>query len=127
MFEIGNVPIRCASAVISSLSIPTSGLSTSIVVALRNGREILERLRRHLADHLAGHERARAPLLRQPLGDAQHQAAIDDDAQLGRHGEQHLLLQLAEGDEQQPRAKLIPVSSAAISRTFSCDARERIG
>ena len=33
MIEIGNVPSRCASATISSLSIPTSGLSTSIVVA----------------------------------------------------------------------------------------------
>ena len=33
MIEMGYVPSRSASAVISSLSIPTSGLSTSIVVA----------------------------------------------------------------------------------------------
>ena len=44
-----------------------------------------------------------------------------------RHGEHDLLLQLAEGDEHQPRRSWYFVSSAAISRTFSCDARDRIG
>ena len=34
---------------------------------------------------LAGDQRARVPLARQPLGDAQHQPPVDHDAQLGRH------------------------------------------
>ena len=74
---------------------------------LRDGRQVLERLRRHLADDLTGDERARPPASRELLGDPQHQTPVDDDAQLGRHGEHHLLLQLAERHEQQSRPQLV--------------------
>ena len=60
MIEIGYVPSRCASAVISSLSMPISGRSTGIVTTLVDRRQVLERLRRDLADDFAGDERLRA-------------------------------------------------------------------
>ena len=60
MIEIGYVPSRCASAVISSLSMPTSGRSTGIAHDAVDRRQVLERLRRDLADDLAGDERLRA-------------------------------------------------------------------
>ena len=41
------------------------------------------------------------PAPREALGNAQHQAAIDDDTELGRDGQQDLLLQIAEWHEQQ--------------------------
>jgi len=74
---------------------------------LRDRRHVLERLRRHLADHLAGDERARMRLAREALGDAQHQPPVDHHAQRGRHREDDLLLQLAERDEHEPRAQLV--------------------
>ena len=128
MIEIGSVPMRAASGVISSLSIPTSGRSISHRRRLGDGGQVLERLRRDLADHLARHQRARPPVAREPLGDPQHQPPVDDDAQLRPDGEQHLLLQLAERHQHAAASAADScVSSAAISRTFSCDARDRIG
>ena len=60
MIEIGKLPMRSASAVISSLSMPTSGRMIGRVVADGDDRHVLERLRGDLAHHLARHERARA-------------------------------------------------------------------
>jgi hypothetical protein len=51
---------------------------------------------------------ARAGAPRDPLRDAQHQTAVDHHPQLGRHREQHLLLQLAEGHQHKPRPQLVP-------------------
>ena len=99
MFEIGNVPMRSASAVISSLSMPTSGRSTVMLVAARDRGQVLERLRRDLSDDFARDQRLALPAPREPLGDPQHQPAVDDDAELGRDGQQDLLLQLAERHE----------------------------
>src|SRR2546423_1733578 len=70
-------------------------------------RHVLERRRRDLADALAGDERLRVPLAREPLRDAQHQASIDHDAQVRRHREHDLLLQIAERHERETRALLI--------------------
>ena len=127
MLEIVSAPMRSASLVISSLSIPTSGLSTSSVVAPGNGRQVFERLRGHLADHLARHQRLRVPAPADSLGDAHHQPAIDHDAERGRDGQKHLLLKLAEGDQDEPRSELMPGQQRGDLRTFSCEARERIG
>ena len=44
---------------------------------------------------------------RQRLGDPQHQPPIDDHAQLGRNGQHHLLLELAERHEHEARAQLL--------------------
>ena len=49
---------------ISSLSIPMSGRRIGSVGAAAIDRQVLERLRRHLADDLAGHQRLRAPCAR---------------------------------------------------------------
>ena len=53
------MPSRCASAVISSLSMPTSGRRTGSVTTSLIERHVLERLRRDLADDVAGDERLR--------------------------------------------------------------------
>ncbi len=100
-------PERSAWAVISSLSIPTSGRSTSIVVA----PAIVVRLS-SVCDatwpiDFAGDQRLGAPAARQPLGDSHHQPAIHHDAKLGSDGQQHLLLDFAERHEHQPRALLV--------------------
>ena len=75
---------------------------------LSNRREILERLRRHLADDFAGHERARAPLTGKAFRDPKHQTAIEDDTELGWDGEEDLLLKLPEGNEHETRLELMP-------------------
>ena len=81
--------------------------------------QILDRLRRHLADDLAGHERAGAMLVRDGLGNAHHQPAIDDDAQGRRDREDDLLLDLAERHEEEPRAMLELASAGAPARAPS--------
>ena len=102
------MPSRCASAVISSLSIPMSGRSTGIVDDVVDRREVLERLRRDLADDFPGHQRLRAVLARDLLGDPHHQPAVDDDPQRRRHAQRDLLLDLAERHQEQPRMELEP-------------------
>ena len=76
--------MRRASAMISILSLPMSGRSTGSVAASSTARDVLERLRGHLAERLAGHERLGALGARDPLGDAHHQAAVEQHAQVGR-------------------------------------------
>jgi hypothetical protein len=71
--------------------------------------------------------RACAAFARQLLGDPQHQAAVDHHPQLRRHAEHHALLQLTEGHEHEPRSQLVPCQERGISRTFSWEARERMG
>ncbi len=107
MFEMGSVPMAAACAIISSLSIPTSGLRISSVVASAMVVKFSMCLRRDLANHLTGHERLGAPATCQVLGDAKHQAAVNHHTQFGGDREQDLLLQLTEGDQKQPRRELV--------------------
>ena len=74
----------------------------------RNRREILERLRRHLADNFAGHKRVRAPLTGKAFRDPKHQTTIEDDTALGWNGEEDLLLKLPEGNKHEARLELMP-------------------
>jgi hypothetical protein len=67
---------------------------------LGNRREILERLRGHLADNFAGDERARAPRAGKAFRDPEHETTIEDDAKLGSDGEEDLLLKLPEWHER---------------------------
>ena len=60
MIDVSYVPSRCASSVISSLSKPTSGRRIGSVATLADRGEIVDRLRRDLADRVAGDERVRA-------------------------------------------------------------------
>ena len=66
-------------------------------------RHVLDRLRRHLANDLAGDERAGAMRAGDRLGNPHHQPAIDDHAKRRRDGEHDLLLNLAERHEEEPR------------------------
>ena len=113
---------------ISSLSIPMSGRKIGSVATLPIDRQVLERLRRHLSDDVAGHERLRAPRARDALGDAQHEPAVDDDPHRAGHREHDLLLDVAER-ARDTAATAAATSSAACtsSRALSCDARDRIG
>ena len=86
MIEISNVPSRCASAVISSLSIPTSGRRTGIGRRV-DRRHVLERLRGDLPDDFAGDERLGAVAARDGFCDPHHQPAVDHDAERRRDRE----------------------------------------
>ena len=72
-----------------------------------DGGQVLQRLRRDLADRLAGDERAGALPAGQALGDAQHQPPVDQDAQRRRNRDQHPLLHLAERHEIEAGALLV--------------------
>jgi len=71
-------------------------------------RHVLEGLRRHLPDRVAGHQSVRAHSRGNSGGDPKHEAAIDDHAQGTRDGQSHLPLDLADGHELQPAAQLEP-------------------
>ena len=128
MIEIGYVPSRCASAVISSLSIPTSGRSTGIATT-----SLIAVMFSSVCDATwpttSPVTSARRPVLaRDRFGDAHHQPAVDHDAQRRGDGEHDALLDLAERDQEEPRVDTGTASAArASSRAFSCDARDRIG
>ncbi len=68
---------------------------------------VVQGLRRHLSDRLAGDQGARARVAGDALGDAQHHAPVDHHAQRRRHGQHDLALQLAEGHEVQARPHLV--------------------
>ena len=73
----------------------------------RNHRHVLERLRRHLTDDFAGHQRLRAAKPRNPFRDPEHHAPIDDHSQRAGHAQRHLPLQLAKWHEVETRSELI--------------------
>ena len=106
-----------------------SGRSTGSDDDAVDRRQVLERLRRDLADDFAGDQRLRAFVPGDPLGDPHHQPAVDRrPAAAARTREHDLLLDLAERHQEQPRVELEARQRArASSRAFSCDARDRIG
>ena len=77
------------------------------VRGIANHRHVVERLRRHLANHLARHQRLGAHVARNALGNPQHQPPVDHHPQVAGHAEGDLPLQLAEGHQVQPRAQLV--------------------
>ena len=80
------MPIRSASAVISSLSMPTSGRRISSVGRARQSSVMFSSVCDATWPMTSPVTSARAcHLPREPLGDPQHQPPVDDDAQLGRH------------------------------------------
>ena len=107
MIEIAYVPSRCASVVISSLSMPMSGLNTGSV-----DTEPMVAMFSSVCDATWP---MTSPVTSAPAcavcaiasRNAQHQPPIDDHAQRGRHGEHHLLLNFAEGHHVQARELLI--------------------
>ena len=106
MIEVGYVPSRCASRVISSLSMPMSGRSTgSVATSPIDGR--FSSVCDATWPTTSPVTSARAPARRRSLGDPHHQPPIDDDAQRRRHRQHDTLLDLAERNEEQPRPQLI--------------------
>ena len=108
---------------ISPLSLPTSGRSTGRVAA----RLIVSRFASvwdETCPTLSPVTSASAPVaLGERLGDAEHEAPVQDDARLGRRLAHQRLLQL--GERHQPelaRARSSGASCASASRTFRCDA-----
>ena len=101
---------------ISSLSKPISGRSTGSVARVRPHVEVLERLRRDLADDVARHERVRTGSCREPLGDPHHQPAIDDDPERRRHGDDDALLQSAERARETAASAADGASGASRAR-----------
>ena len=97
---------RCASAVISSLSIPISGRKSGSVATLPTTARFSSVCD---ATWPTTSPVTSACAWRSPadaLGDPQHQPAVDDDAHRSRHGEHDLLLNVAERHEIQARALL---------------------
>ena len=100
------------------------------VRGLIDHRHVVERLRRDLADDVAGHERARPHVTRDPLRDAQHQSPVDDHAQIALHAQRDLPLQLAERHEIQlrfaagsasaPRRAVSPFPATCSTGTARC-------
>ena len=119
--------MRSASAVISSLSMPDERAHDRQRRRRSDDGHVVERLRRDLAKHFAGHQRARAGVTRDRFGDPHHQAPVDDDAQRGRNRHHDLALHRAKRHLVQAHVQLVAASSFAISRTFSCEVASRKG
>jgi hypothetical protein len=68
--------------------------------------QVLERLRRHLPHHVAGHQCLRVTHLCNALRDAQHQTPVHHDPHRRRHRQHHLLLDVAERHQVEPRSVL---------------------
>src|ERR1051325_6281071 len=73
---------------------------------------ILERLRSHLREALAGRESQRVFLPRDRLRDAQHHPAVEHDPQRSQNGGDDRSLDLAERHEVEPRLELMPRQQA---------------
>ena len=80
--EMSKVPSRCACGDDLFLVHADQRPEHRHVRGLIDHRHVVERLRRDLADDVAGDERARAHVARDPLRDAQHQPPVDDHAQI---------------------------------------------
>ncbi len=73
---------------------------------LVDARQVVERLRGHLPQALAGDEGERARVAGQALRDADHQPAVDHDAERRRHRQHDFPLDLTEGHDEQARVVL---------------------
>jgi hypothetical protein len=73
--------------------------------------EVCERLRRHLAQALAGDQRGRARVPGQALRDADHEAAVDHHPGRRGHREHDLALDLPEWHQEQAR-EVLPLGEA---------------
>ena len=76
--------MRRASPMISSLSLPTSGSQNRQGRGLVDDADVVERLARHLPERLPGHERLGSLRLGDLLGDAEHQATVQQHAKVRR-------------------------------------------